>query len=446
MRVRLIFAIVAVSLACGLLPAEPSKSGLPIASPPTVSLAPMPRPMPFVLFQEEKPPKPPARPRGLKATPKAVIMRLQLDKPFRPAKTLALPTSVAYVPKKLSMWLNDTYGVCVTSEEALNQAAAGTFIEDAAVYAFARRNGWLNGAYLTEVMDEMQKTGFQQGGKSYGTGDYLAVDFADENVLKRALTLAPVKIGIDADALPSSAGNRQGWYAMDGRVHQYREENHCVSLNGYGSAQTLYSALNVALPAGVKPDDQGYLLFTWGTIGFVDHKWIMSTTAEAFVRNPTATVNKQPVPNPGPGPDPLPPVPPTPNPPVPPTPATGDIKIDLAAKNITAPAGWTLNGGAMPPTPGATSPAVDIVKNHAAKKQARKDGAGLIVSRAELAEARAKIDAAVSDATVEAMLREKAGVAIGGPFTDFLEWLTTHQAELEALIALILKLVALFGI
>lgn len=316
----------------------------------------------FVALQEAeqpKPPKPPVRGRGLKATPKHVIMSLALNKPFRPSKQLAMPASVAYVPKKISMWFNDQYGCCVTTEEAFNQAATGTFIEDNTVYTFAKKNNWLNGAYLTEVMDEMQKTGFQQGGKSYGIGDYLSVDFADENTLKRALTLAPVKIGIDADALPSGAGNKTGWFATGGRPNQFPNEDHCVSLAGFGPAQTLYSALNVALPTGLAPGEEGYLLFTWDTLGFVSHKWLMSTCAEAYIRNPAGTVDKKPVPNPGPGPDPLPPVPPTP--PTPPGPTSGvsvlvagntvtatngtdTVTIDYATKTVRLPASWTQGG------------------------------------------------------------------------------------------------------
>lgn len=152
--------------------------------------------------------------------------------------------------------------------------------------------------------------------------------------------------------------------------------------------------------------------------------------------------DQPPVPPLPPLPPPLPPVPP----PLPPTPTSGVVIVDAVAKTVTVPDGWTVKGGANPPKPsGEASPAVEFVKNHAAKKQARKDGAGLLVSKSELAAARVKIDAAVSDADVENLLKEK-GARIGGPLTDLLEWITSHQAELESLISLILKLVALFGV
>lgn len=391
------------------------------------------------------------KPRGLKPTPKA---KLFAAKPFVPTPGVPIPESVAYVPKKIGMWLNNQYGVCVTSEEAFNQDVLGVYITDATVYAFARKHGYLNGATLPEVMETMEREGFKQDGQTYGIGPYYSVNFGNEEILQAALAIAPVKIGIDADALPDGAGDRQGWYALGGRPGQYDREDHCVGLDGYGTAKALYGALGVPVPAGLDPNKKGYTLFTWSTLGFVDHEWIMSTCAEAYVRIPTGTVNGKPVPNPGPPPTPVPPMP-TPNPtptPVPPTPVPsvpGTISVDPVAKSITIvpPAGWTVNGGAMPtPTPpGATSPAVEFVKNHAAKKQARKDGAGLLVSKSELAAARVKIDAAVSDADVETLLKEK-GAKIGGPLTDLLDWITSHTAELEKLIELILKLVSLFGI
>lgn len=257
--------------------------------------------------------------RGLKPTPRHKLFGV---KQFVPAGTSA-PATVAYVPAKLSVWGNDKYGDCVTADEAFNQAACGTFITDTTVISWARSHNYLNGAYLTEVMDSMAKSGFRQGGNTYGVGSYTAVDYANEATLQAALAVAPVKIGIDANALPSGAGNQTGWYATGGRVGEFTNEDHCVPLCGYGTAQALYTALKMPVPGDLKPDQMGYLIFTWGTIGFVDHDWIMSTTFEAFLRNPTQTINSQPQPNPGPPPTPptppTPPQPPTPpNPPVPP--------------------------------------------------------------------------------------------------------------------------------
>lgn len=142
------------------------------------------------------------------------------------------------------------------------------------------------------------------------------------------------------------------------------------------------------------------------------------------------------------------PVGPTPTPPVPippaPGPSSGNVVIDPVAKTVSLPAGWSVAGGSVAPVAGATNPIHEIIRSRAAHKLARQDGAGLVVSKSELAAARAKIDAAVDDATLDALAKEK-GVKVAGPLTDFIDWLTSHQAEIESLIAIILKLVSLFS-
>jgi hypothetical protein len=237
------------------------------------------------------------------------------------------------------MWLNDQFGDCVTAEEAFAKAAYSVmngqpevFIQDSVVQTWATQNGFLDGANLTDVMDQMAKSGFQQGGVTYGDGPYASVDYSTESVLQNAISLGPVKIGIDANALPSGAGNQQGWVATGGSPGQFQNEDHCVSLCGYGTAQYLFQQLGVSLPSGLQPTQTGYLLYTWSTIGFVDHAWIMSTCAEAWLRNPTT-----------PGTNPPPPPPP------PPTPSSGVVTVDATNKNVTVPSDWTVNGGGQIP-------------------------------------------------------------------------------------------------
>lgn len=256
-------------------------------------------------------------PRGAKPTPRH---KLAASTPFRIGRAVPL-AQVAYVPAKLSMWGNDTYGDCVTASEAFNKSVSGVFISDNVVEAWASKYDFLNGAMLPDVMDQMAKSGFPQDNNIYGDGGYTSVDYSNEPVLQAALAIAPVKIGIDANALPSGAGNQQGWFAQGGSPEQYTSEDHCVELAGYGPAAWLFQQLKAPLPAGVDGTKVMYLLFTWSTIGVVDHAWIMSTVAEAWLRNPSSTVNGVPLPNPGPLPipptPPTPPVPPTPVPPVP---------------------------------------------------------------------------------------------------------------------------------
>ena len=119
--------------------------------------------------------------------------------------TSPVPPQVAYVPSKMSFWLNNSDGDCVTAEEAFNKDVSGVFILDSTVQAWAGQYGYLNGAELPDVMDQMAKAGFSQGGSVYGDGQYTSVDYSNESILQSALSIAPVKIGIDANALPSWA-------------------------------------------------------------------------------------------------------------------------------------------------------------------------------------------------------------------------------------------------
>src|SRR3984885_11417897 len=78
----------------------------------------------------------------------------------------ATPGQWLWKPAQLSMWLNATYGCCVTAEEAFAKAshAPEIFITDDTVLAWATKNNVLNGAELTTVLDLMQGGGFPQDG------------------------------------------------------------------------------------------------------------------------------------------------------------------------------------------------------------------------------------------------------------------------------------------
>lgn len=199
----------------------------------------------------------------------------------------APPAQVSYIPKQLDMWGNDQYGDCVSAEEAFAKATHDPeiFIPTRTVTDWASQGGFLNGADLTEVMDAMIKSGFVVGAETYDDGSYTSVDYSNEAILQSAIALGPVKIGIDANALPDGAGNQQGWAAFGGRPGQYSNEDHCVALAGYGPIDWLAKQLGVSSPPGGPAN--GYLLYTWSTIGIVDHAWIMSTCGEAWLRNPT---------------------------------------------------------------------------------------------------------------------------------------------------------------
>lgn len=249
----------------------------------------------------------PRFPRGAIPSPRHALLAAE---PYRPS--LAPPDRKAYIPGKLDPWGNRQYGDCVTAEEAFAKATHNpeVFIEEQAVIDWARSHGFLNGAMLNEVLDAMERDGFKVGAQQYNNGPKLAVDYSSETVLQAALSdptvIGPVKIAIAADSLPSTAGNQQGWYVF-GR-HDSRNTDHCVSVAGYGPTDWLFQQLGATKPADAPPT--GYLLFTWGTIGVVDHPWLMSTCVEAWVRKPTTVgvppLPPGPTPGPTPGPGPIP--------------------------------------------------------------------------------------------------------------------------------------------
>jgi hypothetical protein len=255
----------------------------------------------------------PSFPRGARPSPRH---KLLAARPHTVVK--APPPQFAVVPKTLSYWLNNQEGDCVTAEEAFAKAWWAVFcgldellIPDSEVGRWARKYGFADGAGLTDVMDEMAKDGFTVGGQNYKDGPYTGVDYSNELVLQSAISQGPVKIAIDASALPSGAGNGNGWYSTSGG--NYRNTDHCVGLAGYGPAGWLFQQLGLPLPSGLSADAPGYLLFTWSSIGFVAHQWLMGTCTEAWLRTPTTQ---------GQGPGPTPPLvppnpPPTPAPPAP---------------------------------------------------------------------------------------------------------------------------------
>lgn len=272
----------------------------------------------------------PGKMRGARPTPRH---KLASATPFRPAGRA--PASASWVPKQLSMWGNSQYGDCVSAEEAFAKACNNPeiFVPESTVIQWARQHGFLNGADLSEVMDAMQKDGMVVSGTKYDDGPYQSVDYTNEPTLQAAIALGPVKIGIDADALPSGAGNSNGWYTL--ASGNYRNEDHCVSLCGYGQAVELFAALGVPVPMGLQPSQPGYLLFTWSTIGFVTHGWILGTVGEAWIRNPTTVID---------GPTPVPPPPPpTPTP----TPTPGGVAQVVVQQPLlpgTYPIGPAIGG------------------------------------------------------------------------------------------------------
>ena len=284
-------------------------------------------------------------PRGAIPTP-----RHKLQQAVPHLVLFAPPPQFGVAPKNLNMEGNDQYGDCVSAEEAFAKAVwslicglAELMPTAAECIAFARQYGYLNGANLTDVMDTMKSRGMSIGGKLYYDGNYAGVDYSNETTLQSAITVGPVKVAIDANALPSGAGNRQGWVAVGGSPNQFPNTDHCICYFGYGPATFLFGLLGLSVPSGLSATKTYYLAYTWATIGVVDHDWIMSTTTEGWVRSPT-TPGQVPTPTPTP---PTPPPTPTPTPPGP----VGDMNLQISA-HLTPPHGmlgtYTLTPVSVP--------------------------------------------------------------------------------------------------
>lgn len=225
------------------------------------------------------------------------------------------PSRFGLIPRQLDAWGNHDYGDCVSAEEAFAKAAysqqygAGTelFIPSQTLISWARKHNYLNGATLTDVMDDMIRDGIVVDGKTYTDGPYRSVDWTNDDVLSSAIYQGPVKIAVAADHIANSYKESNGWFGTG-----WRKDNnidHCVSLGGFGSMQDLASMLGVGVPGGVNPGDRGYLLFTWGSIGVVDRQSMINVTAEAYLRTPTTPQTPAPDPTPAPVPNPPGPVP-----------------------------------------------------------------------------------------------------------------------------------------
>ncbi len=210
-----------------------------------------------------------------------------------PFKAVAAPTQFLWPITQLSMWGNADYGDCVTAEEAFAKSCrtpgGGVLITDDIVTSWAKANGFLNGANLQNVLDKMQTGGFEQGGSKWDDGPYQSIDWTNAAILQSAITLGPVKIGVAASQLEitcKSVGEGvSGWFAI-GYKQDY-DEDHCVSLCGYGPISWLAEQLGEAIPDDVDGTQPAYAIFTWESVGIIDVPSLLAICGEAWVRNPT---------------------------------------------------------------------------------------------------------------------------------------------------------------
>jgi hypothetical protein len=199
----------------------------------------------------------------------------------------ATPHHVLYDPVKLSLW--GRYSVA--AEEAFAKAChvPEILISDQTVEAWAEQHGRFE-ATIIEVLDRMMTDGFKQDGRTYDDGPHFAVDWTNATVLQNAIAHGPLKLGIAADQLEPIFQNhpKNGWCATG--FKEDTKYDHCVSLCGYGTFAWLASQLKAQLPDDIDGATPGYGVFSWGTIGIIDHPSILAITGEAWLRNPTTVV------------------------------------------------------------------------------------------------------------------------------------------------------------
>ena len=210
--------------------------------------------------------------------------------------SIAAPPNFIVKPQRISMWGNDVHGDCVTAEEAFAKACNNPeiFISDDEVIAWASRHDVLEGAYLTQVMTWMQHDGFVDSSYTYDDGPYLSVDWTNAGTLHSAISSGPVKIGVAGDQIEDAwrtTGGESGWCGTG--FHTDDNEDHCVTLCGYGSMSWLAQQLGRQLPPGIDGTKPGYAMFTWDSIGVIDVPSMTAVTHEAWLRQPTTTAVRQ---------------------------------------------------------------------------------------------------------------------------------------------------------
>jgi hypothetical protein len=231
-------------------------------------------------------------PRGAKPSPRH---KLAAAKPHVIVGTS--PANILYHPSTLSMWGNYDHGDCVTAEEAFAKACYSPeiFIPEQVAIDWATAHGVLEGAVISDVLEWMMTAGFQTGGATYTDGGHSSVDWTNPAILQNAIATGPVKLGIGGNQLDTAwhakfwnVGKKNGWF-ITGFTPE-ADEDHCVTLCGYGTISWLAQQFGVTVPAGINGNNIGYALFTWDSIAIIDQPSMLAITHEAWVRNPTTFI------------------------------------------------------------------------------------------------------------------------------------------------------------
>lgn len=239
--------------------------------------------------------------RGGKPSPASAMAKT----PRHSRKPGAPPNFIIPPPATISAWGNvqypgvPGYGDCTTAEEAFAKACHNPeiFIADGEVIRWASQHysadgeSFLNGASCYDVLVAMQSDGFHQDNNIYDDGQINTVDYETAATLQSAITEGPVKIAISDDQLTAvwhNNGGRNGWFCTGFGVDH--NITHVTSLFGYGTLAWLAQQLKVQLPAGIDGNSPGYAMFTWNSLGIIDHPSMVAITSEAWLRKPTTIV------------------------------------------------------------------------------------------------------------------------------------------------------------
>lgn len=366
------------------------------------------------------------------------------------------------------MYLNDRYGCCVISSRAhqfgiATAVESGTevFATDQEILSIYRSfcGGGDNGCNMASVNQLQQTKGMVIDGKLRKTLGSVSVDHTNVELVKTMIVVAGgLNLGMNLPQTWLNSADGSDWAPTNSRI----VGGHEVQAFGY--------------------DDKGVLISTWGGqrrmtwTAFTSTRWndecYASLLPEWFEKDGVAdngidaaglkaafaevADGKVPV-----LPDPKPPTPPVtpPQPPVtppvtPPGPTTGFTGTLTYQNGVLVSVGGAtppvIPPVVTPPTPGAANPALEELKDRIAKVQARKDGAGLIVGKAELAAARAKLESKLSDERLTQLAVEKGIPVVGannkaGPLSDFFDWIIQNQDKIAAFIEFVIKIIALIG-
>lgn len=233
------------------------------------------------------------RPRGAKPSPRHMLARAT---PHRPTRVNLIPRSFGTVPDRLSFWMNNIDGCCVTTEEAASAVAYSIWgkvnatptlwIPDESVYQWASSHGVLNGAIVSDVLEWRQQDAMLgDDSRGYLDGSYQSVDYTSDLALRSGLVAGPIKLCVAGDQLDAVVSDHNGW-VLTGAVAD-KSYDHCIPLWGFGTMSYCCQTVGSTVPDGVDPNSPGYLGFTYGTIGVIDQSSLVAICCEAWLRTPT---------------------------------------------------------------------------------------------------------------------------------------------------------------